>query len=105
MMAPLRATLIILIVALNASANAPAPWAVCNGKKAGDSCSSLYYPFGRCVVDDFACRETPTCLTCRSRGGCDVGGDGAAAAGAALLGAVTLLLLIRRRGARRPGAP
>ena len=104
MMAPVRAALIILIVALNASANAPAPWAVCSGKKAGDSCSSLYYPFGRCVVDDFACRESPTCLTCRSRGGCDISAGGTAAA-AALLGAVTLLLLIRRRGARRPAAP
>jgi MYXO-CTERM domain-containing protein len=104
MMGPMRVTVVILIVALNAWANAPAPWAVCAGKKAGDSCSGMYYPFGRCVVDDFACRESPTCLTCRSRGGCEVG-EGPAAAGAALLGAVTLLLLIRRRAARPRGAP
>ena len=103
-MLAMRALVILLLYAAPAQANAPAPWAVCSGKKAGDSCSSLYYPLGRCVVDDFACRDTPTCLTCRSRGGCDLGA-GEAASGAALLGGVTLLLLIRRRGARRAAAP
>jgi hypothetical protein len=35
----------------------------------------LYYPLGRRVVDDFACRDTPTCLTCRAYQGCDLTGS------------------------------
>jgi hypothetical protein len=80
-------------------ANAPAPWAVCNGKQAGDSCSSLYYPAGICVVDDFSCNETPSCLVCESRG------DRVFAfyvlPALAMIGGAIALLLLRRRAARR----
>jgi hypothetical protein len=96
MMGAMRALAIVLFLTATAQANAPAPWAMCMGKNAGDSCNSMYYPLGKCVRDDMSCREHPQCLTCRSRSGCDIGAGGAAT-GAALVGAALLALLLRRR--------
>ncbi|MCC6750590.1 MAG: hypothetical protein IT371_23210 [Deltaproteobacteria bacterium] len=108
----------ICLVALafsEARANAPAPWAVCDGKREGDSCASSYYPNGRCVRQPAELCSRPrnavgTCLSCESsgkRGGCTLGrgaGDGGAgddwAPYGTLLPAAALLALalwLRRR--------
>jgi uncharacterized protein (TIGR03382 family) len=93
----MRALVFVLLLSSLAQANAPAPWAVCEGKKPGDSCSGIYYPLGRCVVEDLGCGDhgRKSCLTCRSRG-CDIGSGGVSSL-AALAGLVGLALLLRRR--------
>jgi MYXO-CTERM domain-containing protein len=52
-----------------AKADAPAPWAVCEGHQAGDSCASTYYPGGQCVehpAEDCPGTDAGVCLYCDS---------------------------------------
>lgn len=93
----MRALLVLVFLTATAWANAPAPWAMCEGKRAGDSCSSMYYPAGICVVDDFSCRETPSCLTCESRNGRAFGIYFLPAI--VMIGGAIALVVIRRRRA------
>jgi hypothetical protein len=86
----------LLAWASPARANAPAPWAVCAGKKAGDSCSSLYYPYGRCVPGS-DCGGPGPCLECEKGKGF-VGVDGAATV-ATVAGLIGLMWYFRRRRA------
>jgi hypothetical protein len=99
----------LIVFSSLAFADSPAPWAVCEGKKAGDSCNNSYYPGGHCTAVDGGNGCTPdagTCLWCTGAsgggggggGGCDIGAEGAAT-GAAFLGALGLALLMRRRRA------
>jgi hypothetical protein len=92
----MRAFILWLLLSGSAWANAPAPWAVCGGKKAGDSCSSLYYPAGLCQARETGCGDDQPCLYCESRPGCALGAGGAATV-AAIAGFTALLKLLRRR--------
>ncbi len=40
---------LMLLVPVVAKADAPSPYGVCEGKQAGASCASNYYPDGTCV--------------------------------------------------------
>jgi hypothetical protein len=64
---PLRllAVFAILTAAAPARANAPAPWGMCRGAKAGDPCDSRYYPRGLCLPEPAgSCPEGAPCLYC-----------------------------------------
>jgi uncharacterized protein (TIGR03382 family) len=93
----MRTALLLVLLTGRAYANAPAPWAVCAGKKAGDSCSSIYYPYGRCVPGGSDCQQPGPCLVCEKGEGF-FGAEGAATV-AAVAGLVGLVWLIRRRRA------
>ncbi len=109
----MRALVLAVLVALPAVAlaDAPAPWAVCEGKAAGDSCAGRYFPDGVCRPSDAGCpgSDAGICLWCISGGGggggggttegggcsCDVGAGGAAG-GAAVLGLAGVAALFAR---------
>ncbi|HZS39721.1 MAG TPA: hypothetical protein VFF06_22970 [Polyangia bacterium] len=88
-------------------ANAPAPWAICRGKREGERCDSRYYPRGLCVRDPEArCaddeRSGGVCLSCEAGADRSFARDVTPAA-AALVGAAGIALAAlarRKRGAR-----
>jgi hypothetical protein len=94
-----KTLLALLFFSSVAWANAPAPWAVCAGKKAGDKCGGFpYFTRGRCVLrEPTACGgpPQPICLMCESS--CAIAPASATGIGSHLLLAMALLALAIRR--------
>lgn len=87
-----------LLFSSAAWANAPAPWAICDGKKAGDKCGGFpYYTRGRCVQrEPSACGQPrDVCLTCESA--CAIAPGAPTGIGTHLLFALALLTIAIRR--------